>query len=456
MIATSIPAAASDDSGSAAPAAAAAATPPRRRRSERALRRRRAPPAAAATPRASRPRRRPATQPRRRARAIGTAARPRRRSPATRTPTGATAASVERSAQLVLATPPARHRPRGREDHARSPTTSAASSSRRRCPPARAASSSCACPSGGCSARSAGCRAVGKVRERTQASQDITGAVVSVQERLKDARTERRSLLRQLAKATTPNQTTSIRERLRLVSGQIAAGQARPAPRQDRARATRRSPSSCSPTARRRSGARRRRRPAGRPATRSTTPCRILEVSAGVLLVAARARPAARARRAARVAWRRARPPSGGASARSTLCSLAAAMPPPTEDTAELLSRIPVFAELGAEDLGRVAQVAVPRAFDGPGGHLPRGRRLRHVLRRALRPRARDPPALRRPHDHARALRARRHLRRAGDVRRRAPLGHRRGARRARHGRDPRLGDAQRCCGATPRSRSSS
>ena len=65
--------------------------------------------------------------------------------------------------------------------------------------------------------------AVGKVRERTQGSQDITGAVVSVQERLKDARTERRSLLRQLAAATTPNQTTSIRERLRLVSGQIAA-----------------------------------------------------------------------------------------------------------------------------------------------------------------------------------------------------------------------------------------
>ena len=41
-------------------------------------------------------------------------------------------------------------------------------------------------------------------------------------------------------------------------------------------------------------------------------------------------------------------------------------MPPPSEDTAELLSRIPVFAELGADDLGRVAQVAVPRAFDGP------------------------------------------------------------------------------------------
>lgn len=64
---------------------------------------------------------------------------------------------------------------------------------------------------------------VAKVRSRTQSAQDITGAVVSVSERLKDARTERRSLLRQLAKATTPNQTASIRTRLRIVSGQIAA-----------------------------------------------------------------------------------------------------------------------------------------------------------------------------------------------------------------------------------------
>jgi hypothetical protein len=67
--------------------------------------------------------------------------------------------------------------------------------------------------------------AVAKVRGRTQTSQDITATVVSAEVRLKDARTERRSLLRQLAKATTPNETTSIRERLRLVSGQISAAQ---------------------------------------------------------------------------------------------------------------------------------------------------------------------------------------------------------------------------------------
>jgi len=39
-------------------------------------------------------------------------------------------------------------------------------------------------------------------------------------------------------------------------------------------------------------------------------------------------------------------------------------MPPTQQDTAELLSRVPVFAELGADDLARVAQVAVQRAFE--------------------------------------------------------------------------------------------
>lgn len=63
---------------------------------------------------------------------------------------------------------------------------------------------------------------VAKVRQRTQSAQDITGAVVSVRGRLKDARTERRTLLRQLGAAVTPNQTSSIRARLRLVSGEIA------------------------------------------------------------------------------------------------------------------------------------------------------------------------------------------------------------------------------------------
>jgi len=40
-------------------------------------------------------------------------------------------------------------------------------------------------------------------------------------------------------------------------------------------------------------------------------------------------------------------------------------MPPPSEETsAGLLGRVPVFAELAEDDLARVAEVAVPRAFD--------------------------------------------------------------------------------------------
>ena len=40
-------------------------------------------------------------------------------------------------------------------------------------------------------------------------------------------------------------------------------------------------------------------------------------------------------------------------------------MPPPAEDSsAGLLGRVPVFAELAEDDLARVAQVAVPRAFE--------------------------------------------------------------------------------------------
>jgi Domain of unknown function (DUF4349) len=65
------------------------------------------------------------------------------------------------------------------------------------------------------------------VRELTRQSQDITSSVVSARERLNDARTERESLLRQLANATTVNETESIRARLRIVSKEIAAARSR-------------------------------------------------------------------------------------------------------------------------------------------------------------------------------------------------------------------------------------
>jgi hypothetical protein len=61
------------------------------------------------------------------------------------------------------------------------------------------------------------------VRERSQGSHDITAQSVSAHSRLQEARRERQSLLRQLARATTLNETASIRARLRIVGGQIAA-----------------------------------------------------------------------------------------------------------------------------------------------------------------------------------------------------------------------------------------
>jgi uncharacterized protein DUF4349 len=68
---------------------------------------------------------------------------------------------------------------------------------------------------------------LGRVRDLSRQSLDITSTVVSARERLNDARTERRSLLRQLAQATTVNETESIRARLRIVSRQIATARSR-------------------------------------------------------------------------------------------------------------------------------------------------------------------------------------------------------------------------------------
>jgi uncharacterized protein DUF4349 len=64
---------------------------------------------------------------------------------------------------------------------------------------------------------------LGKVRDLSRNSEDITAQVVSARERLTDARAERKSLLRQLADAVTVNETESIRARLRIVSQEIAS-----------------------------------------------------------------------------------------------------------------------------------------------------------------------------------------------------------------------------------------
>jgi hypothetical protein len=64
---------------------------------------------------------------------------------------------------------------------------------------------------------------LGKVRNLSRSADDITRAVVSARDRLRDAKAERESLLKQLASATTLNETASIRARLDIVSQEIAA-----------------------------------------------------------------------------------------------------------------------------------------------------------------------------------------------------------------------------------------
>jgi hypothetical protein len=64
------------------------------------------------------------------------------------------------------------------------------------------------------------------VRERADRSQDITAAAVSARKQLTDARAERSSLLRQLADAVTLTETAAIRARLAIVSREIEVAKA--------------------------------------------------------------------------------------------------------------------------------------------------------------------------------------------------------------------------------------
>ena len=67
---------------------------------------------------------------------------------------------------------------------------------------------------------------LGSVAHRTQDAQDITGAVVSAEDLLSDARAERRGLLRALGRADTRREVESIRARLRIVRADIARREA--------------------------------------------------------------------------------------------------------------------------------------------------------------------------------------------------------------------------------------
>jgi len=60
------------------------------------------------------------------------------------------------------------------------------------------------------------------VRARSQNSQDITTTVVSARDRLDEYLAERNSLLRQLAKASTANETASLKSQLAIVRQEIA------------------------------------------------------------------------------------------------------------------------------------------------------------------------------------------------------------------------------------------
>jgi peptidoglycan hydrolase-like protein with peptidoglycan-binding domain len=62
---------------------------------------------------------------------------------------------------------------------------------------------------------------LGHVAERRQNLEEITGSFSSVQDRLSDARAERRGLLRALGRATTEAQIDSLRARLRIVRSTI-------------------------------------------------------------------------------------------------------------------------------------------------------------------------------------------------------------------------------------------
>ena len=65
-----------------------------------------------------------------------------------------------------------------------------------------------------------------RVRERTQATRDITAETVSARGRLREAQREREGLLRALANATTINETDAVKARLRAVDARIASARA--------------------------------------------------------------------------------------------------------------------------------------------------------------------------------------------------------------------------------------
>jgi Domain of unknown function (DUF4349) len=123
---------------------------------------------------------------------------------------------------------------------------------------------------------------IGRVRELSRSAVDITATVVSARERLADARAERKALLTQLADAVTVNETESIRARLDIVSREIAVAR-------DRLRRTnnRANFADVSVTLAARGAAEEDEEGAWTPADAFDDALRVLEVAAGIALIAA-------------------------------------------------------------------------------------------------------------------------------------------------------------------------
>ena len=121
----------------------------------------------------------------------------------------ARARKVERSAVLALRTPDQDFE-RTTDASSRPSAASTGSSPARRSAPATSPAarrrSSCGFPTERLDRALAALSKLGHVTERNQSLQDITASFTSAQERLTDARAERRGLLRALARATTQNQ----------------------------------------------------------------------------------------------------------------------------------------------------------------------------------------------------------------------------------------------------------
>lgn len=121
---------------------------------------------------------------------------------------------------------------------------------------------------------------LGHVVERRQDLDDITSSFTSTQDRLDEARAERRGLLKALGNATTQTRIESIRARLRLVRGQLASAKRQMASLQRRANYSR-----VSVTLRGNGKA----EPGGgtwSPGDAANDALRVLEVMAGIALIA--------------------------------------------------------------------------------------------------------------------------------------------------------------------------